>query len=143
MRTDVPLAPKPSIAPVPVRARAGTWVLELPFTTALSLNDRDMWAVKAKKVKPWRDAAHVLAMHAKIPPLKRAKITLHYVPKDSRRRDVLNLAATLKPLEDGLVDAKVVPDDTSEFIEPTLPVIHPAGPVRVSGGRFWLEIEAL
>jgi crossover junction endodeoxyribonuclease RusA len=119
------------------------WVLELPFTKALSLNDRMAHIVKWLKTKEWRDAAHVLAKAQKIPRCRRVRIELHYRPVDNRRRDVINLAAALKPLEDGIVDAGVVPDDTPEFIEPTLPIIHEKGQPLKNGGRFWLVITRL
>lgn len=48
------------------------------------------------------------------------------MPATSRRRDPINLAATLKPCEDGLVDVDVLPDDTPTWLQPTPPVIHPA-----------------
>jgi len=120
--------------------RSGVWELELPFTKQLSLNDRQHWAVKAKHVKEWRDAALVLARAAKISPCRRIKVELHYEPRTEQRRDPDNLVASLKPLVDGLVDAGVVADDTEAYVERAWPVIH-----RATGkpGRFWMRVEAL
>ncbi len=101
------------------------WTLNLPITKPLSMNDRDHRWKKARDTKTVRDATHVLAKHARIPPLRRVSIELHYAPRDNRRRDAINLTATVKPVEDGLVDAGVVPDDTAEFVEPTPAVIDP------------------
>ena len=81
--------------------------------------------VKAREVAQVRKDVCTLAKAAKIPALVRIVVELHYAPRDSRRRDALNLVATLKPCEDGIVDAGVVPDDTAEFVVPTMPVIDP------------------
>jgi crossover junction endodeoxyribonuclease RusA len=100
-----------------------SWVFDLPQTTPMSLNARMNWAVAAKMKKPYREAAHVLALQQKIPACKRVRVTLIYTPKDKRRRDPLNLVATLKLVEDGLVDAGVIPDDTPDYLESQLHVI--------------------
>jgi crossover junction endodeoxyribonuclease RusA len=55
-------------------------------------------------------------------------VTLIYAPRDKRRRDPLNLVASLKACEDGIVDAGVIPDDTPVYIESQMPLIDlPAG----------------
>lgn len=117
------------------------WVLRLPFTKAMTLNDRQSHWAKAASVKPWRQAAATHAAQSRVPRLLRVRIELHYVPKDKRRRDPLNLVAALKPIEDGIVDAGVVPDDTTEFVDPTMPRIHPPAPL--AGGRFWVFVVEL
>lgn len=99
------------------------WRLVLPISAPISLNQRDNHWVKAGKVKTVRDAVHVLARQAKIPPCEKVAVTLIYTPKDRRRRDPLNLVATLKACEDGLVDAKVVPDDVPKYLESRMPLI--------------------
>jgi len=58
-----------------------------------------------------------------VPPLTKITVELHYCPRDKRRRDPLNLVALLKPIEDGLVDAKVIPDDNPLYLEPMMPKI--------------------
>lgn len=65
----------------------------------------------------------LLARKAKVPSLKRISVELHYCPRDKRRRDPLNLVALLKPIEDGLVDAGVIPDDNPVYLEPLMPKI--------------------
>lgn len=116
------------------------WTLELPMTKPLSLNGREHYRVKAKQVAEVRRAAHLLARAARVPACGRISVELHYAPRDRRRRDPLNLAATLKPVEDGIVDAKVVPDDTPEFVQPTMPVIDPP---TGSAGRLYVVIREL
>ena len=98
-------------------------MLRLPFTAPLSLNDRMHYMVKAKKTKEWREAARRAAEAAGIPSCSRIRVTLIYTPRDKRRRDPLNLVASLKACEDGIVDAGVIPDDTPAYIESQMPLI--------------------
>jgi crossover junction endodeoxyribonuclease RusA len=100
-----------------------SWVFDLPQTVPMTLNQRMNWAVAAKTKKPYREATSVLARASKIPPCQRVRVTLIYTPKDKRRRDPLNLVATLKLVEDGLVDAGVIPDDTPDYLESQMPLI--------------------
>ena len=100
-----------------------TWTLELPFQRPLSLNDRMHHMVRYRKAKPYREAACWLAKAAKIPPCERIKVVLVYTPPDRRRRDPINLTATQKVAEDGLVDAGVVPDDTPRYVQSLMPII--------------------
>ena len=148
MRDDVPRAVRPMTAAPTALQRQGEWSLALPFRVASevpSLNDRDHWRVKADKVKQWRDAAHVLAKAARIPPCRRIRVELHYVPATAQRRDPDNLVAAYKPLCDGLVDAKVVADDTEFYVERVFPLIHPAQRTMPTANapRFILRIIAL
>lgn len=139
MRTDVP----PAIPSPRTLVAARSWVLELPFTTPLSLNHRMNWQQKARITKPWRDAAHVLARAARIPACQRVRIELFYTPRDDRPRDPLNLVASLKPVEDGIVDAGVIPDDSARHHESVMPVITPKGPTRPGGNRLWVVVTRL
>ena len=138
MRRDIP-----SRRPVTVPVATGRWVLEMPFSVPLSLNDRQVWAVKAKAVKAWRGAAWGLARNQRIPPCRRITVELLYVPRDDRARDPLNLVASLKACEDGLVDAGIIPDDSSAFHTSVMPVITRKGPPRPGGNRIWLVITAV
>lgn len=118
------------------------WIVPLPFTKALSLNDRMNHWVKAKAVAEWREAARWSIRAARIPACGRILVTLHYIPAQNRKRDPNNLIAALKPVEDALVDEGVVPDDTLEFMERVYPVIHVPDPT-IDGGRFWLTVVQL
>lgn len=117
-----------------------SWALELPFAKPMSLNQRLHWAVKAKTTKEWRDATIVLAKHAKIPVLSLISVQLFYEPATSTRRDPLNLVQTLKAVEDGLVSAKVIPDDDPTHLLSVMPIILPKGPGHATG-RFWAVIS--
>lgn len=119
---------------------AGEWRLVLPMTLPLSLNDRTHFRVKAQAVKEVRDMVIVLARAAKIPPCRKVRTTLIYVPRDRRRRDPLNLVATMKACEDGLVDAGVIPDDNPDYVESCMPLIDLPQP-DLTGGRLTLFVE--
>ena len=115
-----------------------TWMFTLPMTTPLSLNSRQHWRSKARDVAEVRAAAYARARAAHIPALPRIAVELHYAPRDRRRRDALNLVATLKPIEDGIVDAGIVPDDTAEFVQPTMPVLDPPNGIH---GRLYVIVR--
>jgi crossover junction endodeoxyribonuclease RusA len=116
------------------------WTFDLPQTAPMSLNDRHTWQQKARLKKPYREAAHLLARQQKIPACQRVRVTLIYTPRDRRRRDPLNLVATLKLVEDGLVDAGVVPDDTPEYLESQMPLIDMPDP-GAKQGRLTVVVE--
>lgn len=116
-----------------------TWLLTLPMQTPLSLNARMHHMVKAKKTREVRDLAALVARSAKVPACTKIRVTLIYTPKDRRRRDPLNLVATLKACEDGLVDAGVVPDDTPVYLESQMPLID--APTPGQPGQVQLYVE--
>ena len=102
------------------------WTIRLPYTAPpLTLNGRQHWASKARGVREVRGTVATLARVLHIPACQRIHVTLHYVPRDGRRRDADNLVGTLKPCIDGLVDARIVPDDSPEYLTWSPPVIDP------------------
>lgn len=117
------------------------FIMPLSFTKPpLTANQRfGHWAEKAKLVKQLRQESMVRARSMRLPTSKFATVTLHYQPRDRRRRDRHNLYPSVKALVDGLVDAKVVPDDDAEHLSAPEPVIHPA--VKGEPGRCWLAIK--
>ncbi len=118
-----------------------SWRIDLPWTKPpLSMNDShgNRYA-RSRTIRAVRQLARAQALRQKIPPLGRCTITLHYAPRDARRRDPHNLVATLKPLEDGIVDAGVVPDDTPQYVPPSTPVIDP--PTGTSGRLYLVVAE--
>lgn len=78
------------------------------------------------------------AKRLKIPPLDHIYSRLFWRPPDNRRRDEDNCIVTAKPLWDGLQDAGVVKDDTSQFITKLMPKILPGD--KAPGPRVWLDI---
>lgn len=124
-----------------------TYELDLPYTAPpLSLNAKHRWYAHAAKVREVRHAACVLAKASPLGrggPLGKIRVTLHYIPRDRRVRDVENPTPTLKACADGLVDAGVVIDDRPEFMEKLMPVIHEAASVSGLKPRLWLVVEVL
>jgi crossover junction endodeoxyribonuclease RusA len=118
------------------------WEIVLPFTRALSLNDRMHHMVKAKTVALWRKAAKEGLLAADVPACTRVKAELIYIPAQNRRRDPDNLVAAMKPIVDALVDAGVVPDDTQEYVERVWPIITEPEPKRTDF-RFIFRVTRL
>ncbi len=117
-----------------------SWTLGLPYRRPpISANHRMHHRDLAKVVAHVRQDGGWLARAAKVPPLARCAVSLHWAPLDRRRRDADNLVPTLKALCDGLVDAGVVRDDTPDLMVKAMPVIEP--PERPA--RLWLVITDL
>lgn len=108
------------------------WCFDLPITKPLSMNDRTHWRKKYEARDELNSAVIMLVRKERIPPCQRIRVTLVYTPKDKRRRDPLNLVETLKPVEDAIVRAGVVPDDTPQYLESQMPLIDLPDP----GQRF-------
>lgn len=126
---------------IPQSEQTRTHILELSFDKPpLTLNFRGHWAEKARLTKQIRTEVHLRARAANLPRgLDHIIITLHYQPRDNRRRDPSNLMLTQKSCLDGLVDYGLVPDDNPTYVEEHMPKIHPVDktPRR---SRLWLEI---
>lgn len=106
----------------------------------MSLNDRQHWRPKAEKTKRVRLEA-LFAIRSARPrpkPVEAADVVLHWRVPDWRRRDLDNLAATLKPTIDALVDAGVLPDDDWQHVHLSASRIHPPEPGQRTA--MWLEI---
>lgn len=114
-----------------------TLLINLPWTQPpLTANQRMHWAKKARITREVRDTATVLARHHKAPHTDRLVVSLHYRPKDKRRRDTINLTSLQKVLVDGIVSAGVIDDDDHLHVSTPEPVIHPPGEPRL-----WLELD--
>jgi crossover junction endodeoxyribonuclease RusA len=88
-----------------------TIYLPLP-PESLKPNARVHWRTKAKATKFYRETAR-WAAHAPHPAAwKSAEIQAHFRFKQDRRRDRDNLLASLKAAFDGLVDARLLADDS-------------------------------
>lgn len=117
-----------------------TWTMPLSYDKPpLNLNQRDHWGKTTGPRKTLRTEARLRAKSMGIPTgMPHITTRLHYRAPDRRRRDEDNLIATAKPLWDGLVDAGIVPDDTSDYMTKLMPKIHPPAP---EGPALWLTIE--
>lgn len=116
-----------------------THTIPLSFThIPLNLNDRMHWAAKARITKQLRREAFLRCKAARIRPQPHITVTLHYQPRDKRKRDADNLIPTFKALCDGITDTMIVKDDTPDYMTKHMPIIHP--PVKGESARFWLEV---
>lgn len=108
---------------------------------ALSPNARCHWAVRARAARDYRFAARLVALDAmnrrelaQSPPWRRALLRLVAYTPTRRRFDWDNLLASLKPAIDGLRDAGLIVEDTTEG----LTILQPRRELRRGGRR---EIE--
>lgn len=104
-------------------------VLELgrPPERPLSLNQaRGMhWADVRRQTDPWKLLAWSVALNAGLADVIRGEpcvVTVHIPFRTNHRRDPHNFVPVCKAVVDGLVKAKVWPDDTAQFVTVTEPV---------------------
>lgn len=93
------------------------FVFDLDRGEALNSNERLHYQAKAKKAAALRargQAAGARETPATIPTPAHLIVTV--IPATRRRTDPPNWWPTVKPLIDGLVDAGLLPDDSSEYI---------------------------
>ena len=77
------------------------------------------WAQQRAVAKRWRTAAARLGQAAKPPgwvALGRARLVVTFVVATRARRDLDNLVSSTKPLTDGLVDAGLLVDDSTNVL---------------------------
>jgi Holliday junction resolvase RusA-like endonuclease len=92
----------------------------------LSPNARVHWAVKAKVTAAYKSEAIIMGRRAMRPgmPWKKASAKLHFYFKTKRSRDHDNFIGMMKPAFDGLVRAKVIVDDRSDYLSIEKPEFH-------------------
>ena len=95
------------------------WVLihhERPFTT----NAERTWNpyLRARTVKEWRTAFHLLAISNKLPRPFKDPVVISAMPvlRDRRRQDVGACYPAVKAAIDGLVDAGVLLEDNPDYV---------------------------
>lgn len=89
--------------------------LPLAWTSPpLHLNQRDHWALKARKSRAVRDAVAWQAKGRTITPP--VEVELLWTVTDRRKRDVDNPCPTVKACVDGLRDAGLLPEDDSKVV---------------------------
>lgn len=80
-----------------------------------SMNNRLHWGAKAKLTKLWRTAVWAECKRVNAPALPRARIVVtRYAVRDI---DEGALREACKPILDGIVDARVVPDDSMHYVK--------------------------
>jgi len=115
-----------------------TYRLALPWSRPpLTENSRLHHFPKAKLIREIRETGGWLVKQAKIPPVGFCEVTLVWVPSCARNRDDDNPTPTIKALADGIVDAGIVPDDSTKHMRRNPTVIDE--PSKNPG--MWLIIE--
>lgn len=71
---------------------------------------------RAEMIKVWREAYFWLAKQQKIPPMRWITVTAEPHQKMGRLQDVGACNPAVKAAVDGLVDAGVLPDDSSAYM---------------------------
>lgn len=87
-----------------------------PTPVWLTANQRLKWRVKAARIRTWRNLAMVTARNAGIPRLDRVEVVAHVHRHQGGRFDPTNWADTAKAALDGIVDARVLEDDSHEYV---------------------------
>lgn len=100
-----------------------------PESRVPSLNDSEHWSVERSRRLLWQQAAYYAAVAHKPRPrgLPCCVVAVEFPFVTRRRRDPHNFTLALKWLIDGLVHAEVWPDDTSEYVATTEPVLNVGG----------------
>jgi hypothetical protein len=105
----------------------------------LSLNKKLHWAKRSELVAHWRQAAFVAGRNSGFRDIGPSVVTVRFTVAQHRRRDPHNFVATVKPIVDGLVDAKFWPDDTPDWVAVTDPIFD----VVVGGAWYGTVIVEL
>jgi crossover junction endodeoxyribonuclease RusA len=71
---------------------------------------------RAELVKVWRSAFQILAKSERIPPMTWMSVTVEPHQKGGRLQDVGACHPSVKAAIDGMVDAGVLPDDSSQYL---------------------------
>lgn len=92
---------------------------------------------RANEVKAAKAQAQQAVYFAYLQPVVGAEVTLHFRPKDKRRRDADGLAPTLKVCLDALVAEGILPDDSWVHVPAATCRIHPP---NGEPAAMWLEL---
>jgi len=71
---------------------------------------------RAELVKVWRSAFQILAKSERIPPMTWMSVTVEPHQKGGRLQDVGACHPSVKAAIDGIVDAGILPDDSSQYL---------------------------
>lgn len=113
--------------------------VEAPDGRVWGANDgRPHWSRTAKRRQEWRYLGWLEARAARLPRLPAAELHVTIHLRNWRAADAHNYPGgpSLKGLIDGLVDAKVVPDDREPFLTVHMPTL-----AALDGGRPRVVVE--
>lgn len=84
----------------------------------ISANNRLHWSAEADRIATWRQVAGWAAKAAKLPALGPSRVVAELVmhPRRTARLDPGNYAPTAKAVVDGLLDARIWPDDNHAWV---------------------------
>jgi crossover junction endodeoxyribonuclease RusA len=128
MNTDFSVANLPRIGKQSAPSGLEPLVLWFPPPCEyLTMNQRKHWTWTSKRKRAWREAAYYSALQWRSSPADRLLDGAHLVSfrfpmATNRRRDPHNYYPTIKPIIDGLTDAGLWPDDTSEYVATMEPI---------------------
>lgn len=122
-----------------------TIVLDLGRAPAkpLSINEANSmrhWAQRSRRLKPWNELAWAESINQKIPERvagRKAVVKMTIPVRTNHTRDPSNYIDTVvKATVDGMVRAKVWPDDNPEYVE----VVEPEFAVK-GGGKVEIFVD--
>lgn len=117
--------------------------LAIARTNLLTANDRLHHHAAAKRTALLRQTAHDTALAQNVGTFDRAHVTVTVTWPDRRRRDVLNLAPSIKALIDGMTDAGCwSDDDDTHLIGPDFRVAAGVSGMRGVTGLLFTVTEA-
>jgi crossover junction endodeoxyribonuclease RusA len=125
--------------PAPATVEARTWTLThraRPWTT--NAERRGSRFERAANVRLWREAVWGLALEAKVGRHQRVRLTVALRLRGKRSMDIDACAPSLKAAIDGLVDARVIPDDGQGHIE-AITILEPV--LGAERDEFTITIE--
>lgn len=100
---------------------------------------RKSWPVKAKEAKLWKNKVILKCLELKISGLSLNKASLTFTRHSMKQPDHDNLAISFKHVQDGLVDAQVITNDTNAVIG--VPTYLWVFRRRQLGGQITVRIE--
>ena len=89
--------------------------LTVPVSAKLHAHNSGHWRAKAAATKQARELARML-VHGQTPIEGVAVLDILFHVPDRRRRDLLNMCQSLKPVIDGVVDAGIISGDHWEVL---------------------------
>lgn len=102
------------------------WKIVLPYVVPpLSLNSRMNWQKRARLTAQVKSDVGWLLRAQKVPQLPRIEVALVWTPGTANHRDSDNPEATRKVCVDAIVAAKIVVDDTPQYVIRPEIVINP------------------
>lgn len=99
---------------------------------------RGSFRTHARLVRAVRTVTCRYAKLYQVPALERCTVALTWYVLTPHRRDAVNLTDTLKAMQDGLVDAGVVSDDTPDLMNAPMPAVIRVDPMKHRAA--WMEL---